>query len=232
MGIKTALEFARMPEQVVKKHFTKATIEIWYELRGQSVCPVVAEEKSTYASISKTRTFAPSTSDTEYLFARLLRNLESAYIKARRYKLSARRIALYLKTDGFLYHGSEMRLNRPTAYPIEIADVIRDAFLGLYQKGVLYSATGVVLMEMSCDLPIQYSLFDDTIKAEKVQTLYAAMDEISRRFGKHTLHLGGSHAIEVLGKGKRGDPTSREKAQLPGETKRRHLGLPILRHKI
>jgi hypothetical protein len=123
-------------------------------------------------------------------------------------------------------------LNRASSYPMEIADVIRDAFLNLFQKGVLYRTTGVVLMEMSCDLPVQYSLFDDAIKAEKVRTLYAAMDEVSRRFGKHTLHLGGSHAIEVLGKGKRGNATTREKTKLFGETKRRHLGLPILHHKI
>ncbi len=120
MGIKTALEFARMEEQTVKKGFTKPTIEIWQELRGQSVCPVISEEKSTYASISKTKTFSPSTSDADYLFAQLLRNLESACIKARRYKLSPRRIALYLKTADFGYHGCELRLNRASAYPIEI----------------------------------------------------------------------------------------------------------------
>jgi DNA polymerase-4/DNA polymerase V len=232
MGIKTALEFARMSEQDVKKGFTKPAIEIWQELRGQSVCPVISEEKSTYASISKTKTFSPSTSDADYLFAQLLRNLESACIKARRYKLLPQRIALYLKTSDFGYHGCELRLNRASAYPMEIADVIREAFLTLYRKGAMYRATGVVLMEMSCDLPVQYSLFDDAIKAEKVRTLYAAMDEISRRFGKHTMHLGGSHAIEALGKGTRGDPTTREKTKFFGETKRRHLGLPILHHKI
>jgi len=99
MGIKTALEFAHLPEQSVKKSFTKPTIEIWQELRGQSVCSVISEEKSTYASISKTKTFAPSTSDADYLFAQLLRNLKSACIKARRYKLAPRRVALFLKTS-------------------------------------------------------------------------------------------------------------------------------------
>ena len=232
MGIRTALEFARMQEQAVKKVFTKPTIEIWHELRGESVCPVVTEEKSTYASISKTKTFSPATSDPDYLFAQLLRNLESACIKARRYKLSPRRLSLYLKTNSFLYQGCEMRLNRASAYPMEVADLVKEAFLNLYRKGTLYRATGVVLMEMSCDLPTQYSLFDDAIKAEKVRTLYTAIDEISRRFGKHTLHLGGSHAIEAIGNGKRGDPTTREKTRFLGETIRQHLGLPILHHKI
>ena len=49
---------------------------------------------------------------------------------------------------------------------------------------------------------------------------------------KHTLHLGGSHAIETNGHGKRGAPTVREETRLFGETKRQHLGLPILHIKV
>jgi len=232
MGIKTALEFARMPEQSIKKSFTKPTMEIWQELCGQSVCPVISEEKSTYASISKTKTFAPSTSDADYLFAQLLRNLESACIKARRHKLAPRRIALFLKTTNFLYSGCEVRLNRPSAYPIDLSDLIRASFDSLYRKDILYRATGVVLMEMCSDLPVQYSLFDDAVRVDKVMILYEAMDEISHRFGKHALHLGGSHGIEVMGKGKRGESTVRESTQFFGETKRQHLGLPILHVKV
>ena len=232
MGIKTALEFARMPEQSIKKSFTKPTMEIWQELRGQSLCPVISEEKSTYASISKTKTFAPSTSDADYLFAQLLRNLESACIKARRHKLAPRRIALFLKTINFLYSGCEVRLNRPSAYPMDLSDLIRTSFDSLYRKDILYRATGVVLMEMCSDLPVQYSLFDDAVRVDKVMSLYEAMDEISHRFGKHALHLGGSHGIEVMGKGERGESTVRESTQFFGETKRQHLGLPILHVKV
>jgi DNA polymerase-4/DNA polymerase V len=31
-----------------------------------------------------------------------------------------------------------------------------------------------------------------------------------------------------LGKGRRGKPTTREQTQLKGETRRRHLGLPLI----
>src|SRR5450759_1134703 len=81
MGVKTALEFARLSEKTVRERFTKPGVEIWRELRGESVYPVLPEEKSSYTSISKTKTFAPPTSDRDYLFAHLLRNLESACIK-------------------------------------------------------------------------------------------------------------------------------------------------------
>ena len=68
--------------------------------------------------------------------------------------------------------------------------------------------------------------------AEKIRGLYNVADELGQKFGKHTLHLGSSHLIDKLGKGRRGDPTVREQTKLKGETRRRHLGLPLLHIKL
>ena len=228
MGVKTALEFASLPEKTVQERLAKPGVEIWRELRGESVYPVSAEKKTTYASISKTKTFAPSTSDRNYLYAQLLRNLESACIKARRYGLAPRKIVSFLKTQNFDTEGSEMRLDRPSAYPVEIAPVLMEQFEILYRQGELYRATGIVLADLVSTEVIQYSLFENPLKAEKIKDLYGAMDNLSNKYGKHTLHLGASHLLEVRGKGKRGNPTVREQTRLYGETGRRHLGLPIL----
>jgi len=228
MGVKTALEFASLPEKMVQERLAKPGVEIWRELRGESVYPVSAEKKTTYASISKTKTFAPPTSDRTYLYAQLLRNLESACIKARRYGLAPRKIVSFLKTQNFDTEGSEMRLDRPSAYPVEIAPVLREQFEILYRQGELYRATGIVLADLVSTEVIQYSLFENPLKAEKIKDLYGAMDNLSNKYGKHTLHLGASHLLEVRGKGKRGNPTVREQTRLYGETGRRHLGLPIL----
>ena len=95
----------------------------------------------------------------------------------------------------------------------------------------LYRATGVVLMDLVQDTRIQYSLFEDPLKAEKIRELYEAVDALSGRYGKHTLHLGASHLIEVQGKGRRGAPTVREQTQLYGETRRKHIGLPLFEAK-
>jgi nucleotidyltransferase/DNA polymerase involved in DNA repair len=227
MGVKTALEFARLSEKTVRKRFTKPGVEIWQELRGESVYPVVPEEKSVYASIGKTKTFAPPTADADYLFAHLLRNLESACIKARRYGLAPRRIAAFLKRQDFETVGQEARLNRPCPHPLELSPLLRGLFDGLFYRGRLYRATGVVLLDLVPDEPLQYSLFDDPLKAERIRDLYGAIDTLASRYGKHTLHLGASHPIEVQGKGRRGAPTVRERTLLFGETPRRRLGLPL-----
>jgi len=232
MGIKTALEFARLPEATVRKKFTKPGVEIWRELRGESVYPVTTEEKSVYASISKMKTFAPPTKDPEYLFAHLLRNLESACIKARRYKLAPKKIVPILKKQSFESAACEIKLSRPTSQPLELSDLLHDAFQSLFRENELYRATGIILLDLAPDAHTQCLLFEDPVVVEKIRHLYAAVDEISSKYGKHTLHLGGSHAIEASGQGKRGVPTIREETRLFGETKRRHLGLPLLHIKV
>jgi len=228
MGVRTALEFSRLSEAVVRKRLTKPGVEVWRELRGESVYPVMSQEKSVYASISKMKTFAPPTSDREYLFAHLLRNLESACIKARRYGLAPGKIVSLLRTQQFRDLGSEATLTRPSALPLELSGLLRELFDALYRPEELYRATGVILLELAHDTNIQYSLFESPMRVEKIRDLYEAMDGLSGKYGKHALHLGASHPLEQAGRGKRGAPTVRDETRFFGETKRRHLGLPIL----
>jgi nucleotidyltransferase/DNA polymerase involved in DNA repair len=228
MGIHYALEFAQLPEKTMLQKFSKPGVETWQELRGKSVYPVTAEDKSSYASISKTKTFAPATSDASYLFAQLMRNMESACIKARRYQLAPHKICVFLKKNNFDTAGSETVLSRPCACPLEIVGIVRELFDICYQPQDIYRATGVVLLNLTPDTNTQYTLFDDPLQAEKIKELYNVADELGEKFGKHTLHLGSSHLIDKLGKGRRGTPTVREQTQLKGETRRQHLGLPLI----
>jgi len=227
-GVRTALGFARMSEDTVRRRLTKPGVEIWRELRGESVYPVVSEEKSVYASISKTKTFTPPTTDEAYLFAQLMRNAESACIKARRYSLAPGKILVYLKKQNFDAVGREAALSRPCACPMEFSPVVRALFDDCYRPGELYRATGVILQNLVPDACIQYSLFDDPVQVEKIRDVYAAADELAEKFGKHTLHLGSTHLMDKMGRGRRGLPTAREQTRFKGETARRHLGLPVL----
>ncbi len=228
MGIRTALEFASLPESIILKRFTKPGQELWRELRGESVYPVSPEEKSTYASICKSKTFAPPTNSPDYLFAHLLRNFESACMKARRYDLAPKKIVVFLRKNDFDTVGSEAKLVRPCVYPLELAQLLRNLFDSIYEEKTLYRSTGAVLLDLAHDRNIQYSLFEEPVRAENIRKLYTATDIVNRKFGKHTLHLGGAHLIDQLGKGRRGEPTDRENTRFFGEAGRKHLGLPIL----
>jgi len=228
LGVATALQFARLPEATVRKRLTKPGLEIWRELRGEPVYPVLSAAKSSYASISKMKTFAPPTNDRAYLYAHLMRNLEAACMKARRYHLAAGRIVAILKKQNFEGPGCEIKLNRPSSYPLELSAILNEMFADLFQRNELYRATGIILLDLQPDSPRQMSLFESPLTAEKICRSYLAVDEINSKYGKHTVHLGASHLINVMGQGKRGDMTVREQTRFYGESGRKHLGLPIL----
>jgi DNA polymerase-4/DNA polymerase V len=228
MGIKTALALARLSEAAARARFHKPVVETWRELRGESVFPVTAEQKSSYVTISKTKTFSPASSDRDYVFAHLLRNLESACVKARHYHLAPKRITAFLKKQNFDAEALEGKLNRPSSQPLELSGLLRTLFDGLWEKGETYRATGVILLDLAQDLQMQYSLFEDPLRAEKIRELYGAVDRLSGKYGRHTVHLGGSHSLAMRGDGRQGAATVREKTKLYGETALKHLQLPLL----
>jgi DNA polymerase-4 len=233
-GITTALQFARKEEAFVTKHLSKPYQEIWHELNGRSVYPVTTETKNSYQSISKARTFTPPSMDEGFVFSQLSKNLENACIKARRYGLAAARIIVFLRKQDFTSEGVEIKLSRPTAYPVEMFGLLRQGFGQVFQPQTLYRQTGVVLSGLAAESGVQFSLFDDTTKIEKMARVYSVVDEISAKYGKHTIQ----HAASLLTKlqaqheGERGDVPVRRADLFTGESRRQRLGLPLLHIKV
>jgi len=230
LGMATALEFAAREEGFVRKYFSRPYLEIWHELNGRSIYPVVVESKSAYQSISKTRTFTPPSTDGEFVFAQLAKNLENACIKARRHGLAATRLVAFLRGQDFRETAVEMKLSSPSAYPARLFEPLKEAFGQLYRPGVPYRLTGVVLAGLVPENRVQHTLFDDTVRIEKMSRLYRAVDELSEKFGKHTLHHGASlpSKLQARHEGERGDAPERKGNLFRGENKRQRLGLPLL----
>jgi DNA polymerase-4 len=233
-GITTALEFARKDERFIEQHLSKPYREIWHELNGRSVYPVVMESKNSYQSISKAKTFTPPSQDEAFVFAQLAKNLENACIKARRYHLAATRLIVFLRKQDFTSSGVEIKLSRPTAYPVELFGPLRQVFRHVYQPLVLYRQTGVVLASLIAESGVQYTLFDDTAKIEKMARVYDTVDRISQKYGKHTIQHAASlpTKLQAQHEGERGDVPQRREVLFRGENKRQRLGLPLLHIKI
>lgn len=233
-GITTALQFARKEEGFIDRYLSKPYREIWHELNGRSVYPVTTETKDSYQSISKARTFTPPSMDDGFVFAQLSKNLENACIKARRYRLAAARIIVFLRKQDFTSEGVEIKLSRPTAYPVELFGPLRQGFAQVFQPRSLYRQTGIVLAGLVAESGIQFSLFDDTTRIEKMARVYSVVDEISAKYGKHTIQHAASlpTKLQAQHEGARGDIAARKTALFKGETKRQRLGLPLLHMKV
>jgi DNA polymerase-4/DNA polymerase V len=228
-GVRTALELARRPEEWVTKRFTKPVVAIWQELNGNPILPVETQPKETYASIQKVKTFTPASADRDMIFAQLAKNIEGACIKARRYKLAAQRVLIFVRTQDFRDLGREVELSRPTCFPNDILRAIAPAFDAVFIPGTLYRATGVILHHFSEAYYGQLDLFGEVVRLQRLSNLYESVDALSAKYGKHTLFLAASLPAHLHAQhaGDRGELPERQVTLLPGETPRKRLGIPM-----
>ena len=227
-GMNTAYDFACLSEKAAQDMLGKVGNETWHELRGRQIYPVVTEEKTTYATISKCKSFTSPSSDKEYVYAKLVRNLESAFIKLRRYKLRARFIAVFLRDKDFYQQGVEAKLNRSTSAPQEAIPLAKQLFESLYKNGVAYRTTVIVLGNLEEDTMEQYELFEDRLRIDKLKNVSKAIDEVNKRYGKHSLSTGSCLFMKNGTKNSRDALPWRKAHLLKGESARQRLKIPML----
>ncbi len=231
-GLKTAYDFAVQPEAWARRLLGKIGAELWRELRGESVYPINTEEKTAYASISKCKTFTAPSTDREFVYAMLIRNLESAFIKLRRYRLRARLITIILRYRDFSQTGLEAALSRATASTQEAVPLVKTLFERLFQEGKEYRTTSIVLGKLETDEQEQPDLFEDRLRIDKLAKVSRTVDQLNERFGKHTLSLGTSLFLDRHRRTERDERPARKSELLPGETRRQRLAFPRLFIKV
>ncbi|MGE5425742.1 MAG: DNA polymerase Y family protein [Bacillota bacterium] len=229
-GVRTALDFVRHDLDWVKVRLTKPHIEIWRELRGESVYPIDTARRESYQSISKTKTFTPPSADAGYVFSQLSKNVENACIKLRRHHLAAKKVFFFLKTQDFRYHGYEFKLMRLTDNPVEIIAMIRQYFDSVFREASQFRATGIVLMDIGENSCRQADLFNEVARAEKISKIFGSVDGIAKRYGKHTMFLGSSFSAmkRPQHENSRQEAPERKRELFKGETKRKRLAIPYL----
>jgi DNA polymerase IV len=227
-GLRTAYDFVSQTESWAKARLGKVGVDIWRELRGESVHPVRTTADPPRLSISKTKTFSPCSCDRDYVRARLVRNAESAFIKLRRHQLRSKSLSVFLRRQDYGASAAEARLNRPTAAIVEALPAIEQLFDSLFRAGVEYRATGIVLGQLASEGARQYELFSDNLRIEKLEQISQAIDLVNARYGKHKINTGSALYLRETPGGERNRPAWRKRELLDGESERKRLYLPRL----
>ncbi len=228
-GLKTAYDFATRSEEWAGRLLGKPGREIWNELRGNAINPVNPNPAPAHVSISKCKTFTPPSSERGFVYAVLVRNAESAFIKLRRHKLKTGFITVILRDRHYGQTGIEATLNRPTASIQEAMPLIGKMFSHLFKEGIKYRSAMIILTKIEEGGLDQYELFEDRIRIEKLARAARAVDEINGRFGKHTITLAPALLLNNREeKSERARQPARKTALVKGETGRRQLNLPML----
>lgn len=234
LGICNVWEYAQKPEAWARKVLGKIGVELLLELQGKAIYGITKEEKTDYGSIGKTKKFTPASSDREFVRAQLVRNMESAFIKLRRYDLRVKTIAVYLRRQDFTSAGCDGNLERPTSSFQEAFPLVMTLFDRIFAEDTQYRLTGIVLAGLEKDRSEQRGLFESKRQTEKQRAVDAVIDEASLKYGKHQLHTGTGLWLKKYKKNiaDRGDLPRRKKERLKGETFRKYLKIPVWNVKV
>jgi DNA polymerase-4/DNA polymerase V len=231
-GLNTALDYVNRPEGWAGNLLGKKGREIWHELRGDSVWKVDMAPKQSYVTIMKSKTFTPPSVDRSLIFAELVRNVDSAMAKARRYALRPRRVGVVLRRQNFSHDGCEAELSRATASTQEVMPVVDMLFGRALHADIEYRATLVALMDLESDAEQQYELFEDSLKIDAMRRLSDAVDEVNDRYGRRAVVPGALLWLKGKPAASRDAQPARMEDLIDGETPKRRIGIPRLTIKV
>ncbi|WP_372805935.1 DNA polymerase IV [Pontiella sp.] len=231
-GLQTAYDFVLRPEKWAQKLLGKPGLEIWHELRGVNLLPVTPNPKPANVSLGKGKTFTTPSADKEFVYAKLVRNVESAFIKLRRHRQRTREIHVSLRFKDYNQLGLGARLNRATDSTQEVLPMVRELFEKTFRPGHDYRTTQIWLTRLESAEDTQFDLFEDRLKIERFERLSQTIDGINARFGKHKVCAGTALQIRDTPANDRTELPWRKQNLLPGETDRQRLYLPRLNIKI
>lgn len=192
LGIYSPLDYVRKDESFIKKYFHKPGLEIYHELRGDSIYRVNPQAKQSYQSISKTKTFMPASRDRDFIFSELITNLERACLKARKYKLYTHKIYIFLKTQSYKKYYEEVKLEIPTNSELDLIQKVKAMFDQVFNPHFIYRSTGVILADLKENDEIQLSLFENRLSSLEHRKVSQTMDNINLKLGRNKIHLADS----------------------------------------
>ena len=193
-GVKTALDFMRLPRALVQKQFTIVGLKIWEELHG---VPRIELEDVPAAkqTICTARSFGKMIGTVEQLTEALSNYAATCAAKLRRQKCCASCVTVFLHTNPFredlpqYARSAVANLHQATSSTIELIEVSAKMLSQIYKAGFLYKKIGIILSEIVPENEVQVSLFD-TIDRPRDAEIMGALDSINAKYGRDALRIG------------------------------------------
>lgn len=205
MGVRTALDFAELGEIQVRNIFHLPGWNTWRELNGFD--QVQFSDMVEKQSITQSRTFADSVSESASLEKYLADFASSCADKLRRQHSVCRQLSFFVETSRFrtdlpqkLIHCT-ITLPEPTNLTSVLLGAVLAEFRRAYEPGYPFKRAGVILLSISSDSGVQQTLFEERDR-QKDERLQRAIDSVNSRYGRKALvvatQLGNNDADRLL----------------------------------
>ncbi len=193
LGIFNAFQLKNLDRRHARKLLSVVGARLVEELNGE-ICLPLELAPPPKKSITCSRSFGVLVENFEDLEEALDSYLVRAGEKMRRQNLTAKAVTVFLATNRFSdrpqYSNSQtIELANSTNSTRELRQWTRKALLRIYRRGFLYKKVGVILQGLQPETGETIRLYTER-NYEKDKRLCAAIDKISRRFGKDTVSFG------------------------------------------
>lgn len=200
-GIENALQFARAERQWVRRAMTVVGARIQAELNGVSCLPLEAVPRPR-KSMTCSRSFGELITTLEEMKEAVALYMTKAAERLRHERLAASVVTVFIETSRFnpdeerYSNSATHELLYPTDSTDELLAVSMRATESLFRAGFRYKKAGVMLNGMKPSDHLTRRMFHQD-SWERSRRISQAMDEINRRYGRHTIRYG---SVETNGK--------------------------------
>ena len=199
-GVRTALDFSRLPQDWVRKEMTVVGLQTQLELRGIS-CLALASAPAPRRSVLCSRSFGQLVDDKEHLREAVCAFAVRACEKLRQADLEAHAVQVFTLTprhrEELPQHQGQatVTLPGPTNFTPDIIAAALSALDQAHREGFAYQKAGVLLLGLSPATTRQVSLLDlPPEERQRRRALMHVLDSVNRRHGRGTLRLAISSA--------------------------------------
>jgi DNA polymerase V len=191
LGIRAASDLAAMPPALARAVGTVVLERLVRELNGEAD-PDLQVERQTLKGTAVTRTFGAPVTSLHDLREALVRHAVRAMEKIRADGLVARRLIAFAHNSRFRagpkYQASRHATLSPASNDPRVAASVAGRLAeDIFQQGVEFEKSGILLEDLQPAARAQYDLFADA--DPRGVSLIEALDTINRRFGRQTVRI-------------------------------------------
>lgn len=193
LGIANAFQLKNLDRRHARKLLTVVGARIVEELNGK-ICLPLELIPPPKKSITCSRSFGCPVERFEHLNEALDSYLVKASEKMRKHKLTANAVTVFLATNRFAqtrqYSNSlTIEMANATNSTRELKEWTKKALRQIYKENFLYKKVGVMLLGLQPEKAETLRLYNQP-GYEKDKRLMQALDNISAKFGRDTVHFG------------------------------------------
>ena len=202
IGVRTAWDYAELPENTVSRMFGVTGLRTWRELHGQP-CIEFEDGFEAKQSICVSRSFAKEISNVEELAEQVANFASSLAEKLRQQRSVVAEMAVFAYTNRFKDNMPQTYANSIVCFEQPVNDqrtIVAKAVAAVheaYRSGYAYKKAGVVATRIVQESDVVHSLFEDTEVLEREHRITTALDVINGTYGRGTVKLAAQGSGKI-----------------------------------